>query len=194
MHSGGNTKARQASCAAPTAARPRPPMAAGRPGCATGLPRAGAPRPGATGAEARGERAETETDLIVRGAARGARQTVTRDVAREGRAGVAVETGKPFEQHAAEDLPVVGDWLAGQLFGTAKNAAAGRGARRGGEETGRSRTRRAGGTHRRDAGPAIAGGLSPRASGVGAPRRRAGRRRRRISSTKSIRPPLPESR
>ena len=48
---------------------------------------------------------------------------MTRDVAREGRAGVAVETRKPFEQHATEDLPVVGDWLAGQLFGTAKNAA-----------------------------------------------------------------------
>ena len=55
--------------------------------------------------------------------ARGARQTVTKqEIAREGRAGVAAETGKPFEQHAAEDLPVVGDWLAGQLFGTAKNA------------------------------------------------------------------------
>ncbi len=35
---------------------------------------------------------------------------------------VAAETGKPFEQHATENLPVVGDWLAGQLFGTAKNA------------------------------------------------------------------------
>ena len=34
-----NTRVRRASCAAPTAARPRPPMAAGRKGCATGLPR-----------------------------------------------------------------------------------------------------------------------------------------------------------
>ena len=83
---------------------------------------AGAPRPGETGAAGIRERAETETDLIMKGAARGARQTVTGDMAREGRAGVAAETGKPFEQHAAEDLPVVGDWLAGQLFGTAKNA------------------------------------------------------------------------
>ena len=54
--------------------------------------------------------------------ARGARQTVTKQEIAEGRAGVAAETGKPFEQHATEDLPVVGDWLAGQLFGTAKNA------------------------------------------------------------------------
>ena len=83
---------------------------------------AGAPRPGETGAAGIRERAETETDLIMKGAARGARQTVTGDMAREGRAGVAAETRKPFEQHATEDLPVVGDWLAGQLFGTAKNA------------------------------------------------------------------------
>ena len=83
---------------------------------------AGTPRPGETGAAAIRERAETETDLIMKGAARGARQTVTGDMAREGRAGVAAETRKPFEQHATEDLPVVGDWLAGQLFGTAKNA------------------------------------------------------------------------
>ena len=160
---GRNTKARQASCAAPTAARPRPPMAAGRPGCATGLPRAGAPRPGATGAEARGERVETETELIMKSTARGARQTVTKQEIAEGRAGVAAETGKPFEQHAAEDLPVVGDWLAGQLFGTAKNAVPDAPPGAHGKETGRSRTRRAGGTHRRDAGPAIAGGISPRA-------------------------------
>ena len=42
---------------------------------------------------------------------------------REGRAGVAVEADKPFERHATENLPVVGDWLAGKLFGTARNAA-----------------------------------------------------------------------
>ena len=83
---------------------------------------AGAPRPGETGTAAIRERGETETDLIVHGAARGARQTVTKQDVAEGRAGVAAETTKPFEQHATENLPVVGDWLAGQLFGTAKNA------------------------------------------------------------------------
>ena len=83
---------------------------------------AGAPRPGETGAAGIRERAATETDLIVHGAARGARQTVTKQDVAEGRAGVAAETTKPFEQHATENLPVVGDWLAGQLFGTAKNA------------------------------------------------------------------------
>ena len=61
--------------------------------------------------------------MIVRGAAREARTEITRDDAREGRARVAVEEGKPFERHATENLPVIGGWLAGQLFGTAKNAA-----------------------------------------------------------------------
>ena len=83
---------------------------------------AGAPRPGETGTAAIRERGETETDLIVHGAARGARQTVTKQDVAEGRAGVAAQTGKPFEQHATENLPVVGDWLAGKLFGSAKNA------------------------------------------------------------------------
>ena len=58
----------------------------------------------------------------MKGAAREARQTVTKDEAAEGRAGVEAERKKPFEQQATENLPVVGDWLAGKLFGSAKNA------------------------------------------------------------------------
>jgi len=84
---------------------------------------AGAPIPGEVEAAARGERAETETDMIVRGSAREARTDITREDAREGRARVAVEEGKPFEEHATGNLPFIGGWLAGQLFGTAKNAA-----------------------------------------------------------------------
>ena len=83
---------------------------------------AGAPRPGETGAAAAAERAETKTDMAMKGTAREARQTVTKGEAAEGRAGVGAETDKPFERHATENLPVVGDWLAGKLFGTAKNA------------------------------------------------------------------------
>ena len=60
--------------------------------------------------------------MVMKGTAREARQTVTGQETAEGRAGVAVETNKPFEQHATENLPVVGDWLAGNLFGSAKNA------------------------------------------------------------------------
>ncbi len=83
---------------------------------------AGAPRPGETEAQARNERVETKTGMTMKGTAREARQTVTGQETAEGRAGIAVETNKPFEQHATENLPVVGDWLAGKLFGSAKNA------------------------------------------------------------------------
>ena len=83
---------------------------------------AGAPRPGETDVRAREERVETKTGQIMMGTAREARQTVTRDEAADGRAGVGAERSKPFERHATENLPVVGDWLAGNLFGTAKNA------------------------------------------------------------------------
>ena len=83
---------------------------------------AGAPRPGQTETQARNERVETKTDQIMKGTAREARQTVTRDEAATGSAGVEAERKKPFEQQATENLPVVGDWLAGKLFGSAKNA------------------------------------------------------------------------
>jgi len=29
---------------------------------------------------------------------------------------------KPFERHVTENLPMAGDWLAGKLFGSARNA------------------------------------------------------------------------
>ena len=83
---------------------------------------AGAPRPGETEIGAMEERVETKTEQIMMGTAREARRTVTGQETAEGRAGVAAQTDKPFERHATENLPVVGDWLAGQLFGTAKNA------------------------------------------------------------------------
>ena len=84
---------------------------------------AGAPIPGEVEAGALGERAETKADMTVREAGREARRTVAQEDAREGRADLAVETGKPFEEHATENLPFVGEWLAGKLFGTAKNEA-----------------------------------------------------------------------
>ena len=83
----------------------------------------GAPTPGAVPAEAIRERAETKADMTVGEAGREARRSIARNDTREGRAGVAVETDKPFEHHATENLPVVGGWLAGKLFGTAGNAA-----------------------------------------------------------------------
>ena len=83
---------------------------------------AGAPIPGEVEAAALGARAETRADMTVKEAGREARAGIAREEARDGRAGVAVETEKPFERHATENLPVIGDWLAGKLYGTAKNA------------------------------------------------------------------------
>ncbi|MCY4029277.1 MAG: conjugal transfer protein TraG N-terminal domain-containing protein, partial [Acidobacteria bacterium] len=83
---------------------------------------AGAPGPGDVPRDAVRQSASTETDMIVRASAREARTDVARDDAHDGRVGVAVETGKPFERHVTESLPVAGDWLAGKLFGSARNA------------------------------------------------------------------------
>ena len=83
---------------------------------------AGAPRPGKTEAAARTERVETRTEQVMKGTAREARQSVAKQEIAGGNAGVTAETNKPFERHATENLPVVGDWLAGKLFGSAKNA------------------------------------------------------------------------
>ena len=102
---------------------------------------AGAPRPGEAEAAARTGRVETKTDTIVKGAAREARESVTRDEAAQGRAGVAVEAKKPFEEQATENLPFIGGWLAGQLFGSARNAAPD-GASEGGNRAGRTQDER----------------------------------------------------
>ena len=42
---------------------------------------------------------------------------------RGGRAAVAEELGKPFGEHAARTAPIIGDWLAGRIYGSARNAA-----------------------------------------------------------------------
>ena len=60
--------------------------------------------------------------MTVREAGREARAGIAREDAREGRAGVAVQAERPFEEHATENLPLVGDWLAQKLYGTARNA------------------------------------------------------------------------
>ena len=102
---------------------------------------AGAPRPGEADVRAMEERVETKTEMTMKGTAREARQTVTGQETAEGRAGVAAERSRPFEEHATENLPFIGGWLAGQLFGTAGNAApdAPPG---GGETTGRTQDQR----------------------------------------------------
>ena len=84
---------------------------------------AGAPEPGDVERGAIRERSKTKADMTVSEAGREALTEFTQDKAREGRAGVAVETQKSFEHHATENLPLIGGWLAGKLFGTAENAA-----------------------------------------------------------------------
>ena len=42
---------------------------------------------------------------------------------RGGRADVAEELDKPFDEHAARTAPIIGDWLAGRIYGSARNAA-----------------------------------------------------------------------
>ena len=61
--------------------------------------------------------------MMVREAGREARAGITEERISKGRAGVAVEAGKPFAEHAAGEVPLIGEWLSGKLYGTARNAA-----------------------------------------------------------------------
>ena len=83
---------------------------------------ADAPIPGEVPAKALGERSETKADMTVKEAGREARETVSQERVREGRAGTAVQAEKPFEEHAVRNLPFGGGWLAEKLYGTARNA------------------------------------------------------------------------
>ena len=84
---------------------------------------AGAPEAGEVGAKAGIHRAAAEGDLAQRGMVRAARTELAKDAVRDGRAAVAAEHDRPFREHATEGVPVVGEWLAGKLYGTARNSA-----------------------------------------------------------------------
>ena len=84
---------------------------------------AGAPRPGNAGAAAAAGRGDIEAELAARAAGRETRAGATREGVSEGRAAVATEHERPFREHAAERVPFVGEWLAGKLYGTARNGA-----------------------------------------------------------------------
>ena len=83
----------------------------------------GAPEPGEVEADAGRERAATEAGMIVREVRREAKEGMTEERLSEGRAGVAVQAERPFAEHATEGLPLIGEWLAGRLYGTAGNEA-----------------------------------------------------------------------
>ena len=79
--------------------------------------------PGSVGRRAEGLRAETDAELDIREAEREARGGAAGGLREEGRARVAAETDRPFGEHAAESVPLVGEWLGGKLYGTARNPA-----------------------------------------------------------------------
>ena len=78
---------------------------------------------GSVGRRAGRLRAETDTELDIREAEREVRGGVAGERSEQGRARVAAETDRPFGEHAAESVPLVGEWLGGKLYGTAGNAA-----------------------------------------------------------------------
>ncbi|MDE0030579.1 MAG: conjugal transfer protein TraG N-terminal domain-containing protein [Deltaproteobacteria bacterium] len=78
---------------------------------------------GSVGRGAERLRAETDTELDIREAEREARSGAAEELSEKGRAGVAAETGRPFGEHAAEAVPLVGEWLGARLYGTARNVA-----------------------------------------------------------------------
>ena len=84
---------------------------------------AGAPRPGDAGAAAAAGRGDVEAELAARAGGRETRAGATREGVSEGRATVSAEHDRPFAEHAAERVPFVGEWLAGKLYGTARNSA-----------------------------------------------------------------------
>ena len=83
---------------------------------------AGAPGPGDAGGGADAGRGDVEAELAARETVRETRTGTVREEVVKGRADVAVENDRPFREHAAERVPLVGDWLAGKLYGTAGNS------------------------------------------------------------------------
>ena len=83
---------------------------------------AGAPMPGDTSAGADARRDDVEAELAERGTGRESRAGAAREAVEEGSAAVAAENDRPFAGHVAERVPYVGEWLAGKLYGTARNS------------------------------------------------------------------------
>ena len=81
------------------------------------------PRAGNAAAGAGAGRGDVEAELAAREAGRETRVGAVREEVGRGRAAVAAENDRPFAEHAVEDVPLVGGWLAGKLYGTARNSA-----------------------------------------------------------------------
>ena len=84
---------------------------------------AGAPGPGVATDSAAAGRGDVEAELAAREADRHTREGSVRSDIGAGRAAIAAEKVRPLHEHATEGVPFVGEWLAGKLYGTARNSA-----------------------------------------------------------------------
>ena len=84
---------------------------------------AGAPGPGVATDSAAAGRGDVEAELAAREADRQTRDGSVRSDIGAGRAAIATENVRPLREHATEGVPFVGEWLAGKLYGTARNSA-----------------------------------------------------------------------
>ena len=75
------------------------------------------------GGAASGVRAETEGVLSARGAERAGRAAAAETAVESGREAVEEERTQPMGRQVLEEVPLIGGWLAGRLYGTARNTA-----------------------------------------------------------------------
>ena len=75
------------------------------------------------GGDADAARARTEGVMAARGAEREARSQTAEAVVETGRDAVEEERTQPMGRQVLEEVPLIGGWLAGRLYGTAGNAA-----------------------------------------------------------------------
>ena len=80
---------------------------------------AGVPRKDEIAANAHNEQTETVADMAARAEKRVEESNVTNETAASGRAEVLAEQEKPFMQQTLEEVPLVGDWLFEQFYGSA---------------------------------------------------------------------------
>ena len=87
------------------------------------------PRPGGVRARrtwsvpAAGARGETEAAMAARAGERRERESGAQAAVDAGREAVESETNQPMTQQVLEEVPLVGGWLAGKIYGTARNEA-----------------------------------------------------------------------
>ena len=72
---------------------------------------------------AAGARGETEAAMAARAGERRERTAASEAVVGDGREAVESERTQPMAQQVLEEVPLVGGWLAGRIYGTARNEA-----------------------------------------------------------------------